>query len=52
MLISLHFLHKFRFNTGLPHTQGNEENSGNFKFKENLREIQGIFLFLLKSRKF
>ena len=26
---------------GLPHTQGIQENSGNFQFEENLRETQG-----------
>ena len=31
--------------TGLPHTQGTQENSGNFKIIENLREIQGFLIF-------
>ena len=28
--------------TGLPHTQGIQGNSGNFKVEENLKETQGI----------
>ena len=58
----------FRINTGLPHTQGIQGNSGNFEVKENLRktqgnsgnfdlffklrETQGSFVFSKKSGKF
>ena len=35
--------------TGLPHTQGN---SGNFHVEENLRETQGILIYILNSGKF
>ena len=40
----------FVYSTGLPHTQGIQGNSGNFKVEENLRETQGSFDFYKKFR--
>ena len=40
------------FNSGLPHTQGIQGNSGNFQVEENLRESQGILIHFLNSGKF
>ena len=37
---------------GLPHTQGIQGNSGNFKVEANLRETQGILIYFLNSGKF
>ena len=37
--------------SGLPHTQGIQENSENFQVVENLREIQGILIIFLDSGK-
>ena len=37
-------------NTGLPHTQGIQRNSEDFKVEENLRETQGIFELFFKLR--
>ena len=34
--------------TWLPHTQGTQENAGNFKVIENLRETQGILILFFK----
>ena len=45
----------FKFLTGLPHTQGIQENSRHFKILENLRETQGnliTYLNLGKLREF
>jgi len=36
----------------LPHTQGIQGNSGNFKVEENLRETQGILIYFFYSGKF
>ena len=41
----------FVYSTGLPHTQGIQGNSGNFKVEENLRKTQGILIYLLNSGK-
>ena len=38
-------------NSGLPHTQGIQGNSGNFQIEENLRESQGILIYFLNSGK-
>ena len=38
-LISSCYLKKLVFTTGLPHTQGIQGNSGNFKVEEHLRKF-------------
>ena len=39
-------------NSGLPHTQGIQGNSGNFQIEESLKETQGILTYFLNSGKF